>query len=53
MKTLSQVEPRNDVQKLSGDAANLFIISQPGAYYLTANVTGGLAGTAFPSRRTM
>lgn len=39
-KTLQQVEPRTDVQKLSGDASNLFIINQPGSYYLTANVAG-------------
>ena len=40
LKTLSQVEPRSDVQKLTGDASNLFIINQPGSYYLTANVNG-------------
>jgi hypothetical protein len=42
MKTLDQVEPRTpiDAAHTKGDAANLFIISQPGAYYLTANITG-------------
>ena len=40
MKALSQVEPRTDVQQLAGDGSNSFIISQPGAYYLTANITG-------------
>ena len=39
-KTLQQVEPRADVQKLSGDGSNSFIINQSGAYYLTANVAG-------------
>ena len=38
MKTLAQIEPRTDVQKLSGDATNQFIISQPGSYYLSSNV---------------
>src|SRR4030095_12626363 len=40
MKTLTQVEPRTDVQTLAGDASNQFIISQPGSYYLSANITG-------------
>ncbi len=42
MKTLDQVEPRTpiDASHTPGDATNLFIISQPGAYYLTGNITG-------------
>ena len=40
LKTLVQVEPRSDVQKLTGDGSNLFIINQPGSYYLTANING-------------
>jgi len=40
MKSLEQVEPRTDVLKLSGDGANIYIISQPGSYYLTTNVLG-------------
>ena len=40
MKTLDQVEARMDVQKLAGDGSSQFLISQPGSYYLTANITG-------------
>jgi hypothetical protein len=42
MKTLAQVEPRIIVNAANtvGDASNLFIISQPGSYYLTTNITG-------------
>ena len=40
MKTLDQVEPRTDVLKLSGDGNSLFIIIQPGSYYLTTNIVG-------------
>jgi parallel beta-helix repeat protein len=40
MKTLTQVEPRTDVATLSGDSSNLYIISQPGSYYLSGNITG-------------
>jgi parallel beta-helix repeat protein len=42
MKTLDQVEPRKEVNATNtpGDATNLFIISQPGSYYLSANITG-------------
>lgn len=42
MKTLTQVEPRTpiDAQHTPGDTSNLFIISNPGSYYLTGNVTG-------------
>jgi hypothetical protein len=39
-KTLTQVEPRTDVNRLTGDATASRIISAPGSYYLTANVTG-------------
>ncbi|MGP8199327.1 MAG: right-handed parallel beta-helix repeat-containing protein [Limisphaerales bacterium] len=41
MKTLQQVEPRTDVMTLSGDVSDLFIISQPGSYYLTTNIIAG------------
>jgi hypothetical protein len=48
MKTLSQVEPRTIVNAANtpGDAGDSFIISQPGSYYLTTNLTGvsGQAG---------
>jgi parallel beta-helix repeat protein len=42
MKTLDQVEPRTpiDATHTPGDADSLFKITQPGSYYLTANVTG-------------
>jgi parallel beta-helix repeat protein len=42
MKTLDQIEPRTpiDATHTPGDADSLFKITQPGSYYLTANVTG-------------
>src|SRR4051794_19473949 len=42
MKTLDQVEARTIVNAANtpGDGANTFIISQPGSYYLTGNITG-------------
>lgn len=40
MKTLSQVESRTDVNTLPGDATAMHVISQPGSYYLTADVNG-------------
>src|SRR6476659_10541606 len=42
MKTLDQVEARTpiDAAHTPGDADSLFKITQPGSYYLTANVTG-------------
>lgn len=42
MKTLDQVEARKIVNGTNtpGDGSNLFIINTPGAYYLTANITG-------------
>ena len=42
MKTLDQIEPRTpvDAAHTPGDATNLYIISQPGSYYLTGNITG-------------
>jgi parallel beta-helix repeat protein len=39
MKTLTQVEPRTPVQTLSGDPNSLYVIDQPGSYYLTDNIT--------------
>ena len=38
MKTLSEVEPRIAINATNtpGDASNLFIINQPGSYYLTS-----------------
>jgi hypothetical protein len=40
MKTLAQVEPAVAVQMLSGSLTAVYTISQPGSYYLTANITG-------------
>lgn len=42
MKTLAQIEPRTPVatNTTPGDANNLYIITQPGSYYLTANLFG-------------
>jgi parallel beta-helix repeat protein len=43
MKSLDQVEARTIVNAANtpGDANDLFIISQPGSYYLTTNITAG------------
>jgi parallel beta-helix repeat protein len=42
MKSLDQVEARTIVNASNtpGDASDLFIISKPGSYYLTTNLTG-------------
>src|SRR3954451_7441888 len=42
MKTLDQVEARTIINatKTPGDPTNQFIISAPGSYYLTGNITG-------------
>lgn len=52
MKTLSEIEPRIAVNSLPGDATSVHIISQPGSYYLKANVTGvsGKNGILITSR---
>jgi hypothetical protein len=39
MKPLSDVEPRTAVQSLAGDATALYVIGQPGSYYLTGDIT--------------
>lgn len=41
-KALAEVEPRIAINTSNtpGDATNLFIISQPGSYYLTQNIDG-------------
>jgi hypothetical protein len=39
-KTLSQIEPRVDANTLPSSHVVRIIISQPGSYYLSANVTG-------------
>jgi hypothetical protein len=40
MKTLDQVQPCIPVQSLTGDTTATYIISAPGSYYLTGNITG-------------
>jgi parallel beta-helix repeat protein len=42
MKSLSQIEPRTpvDATHTPGDSGDMFIISQPGSYYLTTNIIG-------------
>jgi parallel beta-helix repeat protein len=40
MKTLDEVEPRTPVESLPGSATALYVINQPGSYYLTGNITG-------------
>jgi len=41
-KPLSEVEPRTAINAANtpGDATSQFVISQPGSYYLTGNITG-------------
>ena len=39
MLTLNQIEPRTPINTLSGDSQDLYVISQPGSYYLTTNIT--------------
>jgi hypothetical protein len=40
-KTLSQVEPRIDVNNLPGDLESTVVIDQPGSYILTADLNAG------------
>ncbi|MDB6066671.1 MAG: hypothetical protein JWR26_2879 [Pedosphaera sp.] len=40
MKTLDQVEARIPVQSLANSSSGLYVISQPGSYYLTGNING-------------
>ena len=40
MKTLTQVEPRIDVNSLPGDATAMHVITEPGSYMLTADIVG-------------
>src|ERR1041385_4967795 len=42
MKSLDQIEPRTpvDAAHTPGDANNVFVINQPGSYYLTTNIFG-------------
>ena len=38
MKPLSAIEPRMPVQGLSGSATSMFVITEPGSYYMTGNI---------------
>lgn len=40
MKTIDQAQPRIPVSTLPGSAQSLFVISAPGSYYLTGDITG-------------
>ncbi len=46
MKTLAQIEPRTPLNTVAGDSSALFIVNQPGSYYLTTNVVAGVGTTA-------
>ncbi|HLP84905.1 MAG TPA: right-handed parallel beta-helix repeat-containing protein [Phycisphaerales bacterium] len=52
-KTLTEVEPRIAINAVNtpGNANNVFVISQPGSYYLTGNVQGvsGKQGILIPA----
>ncbi|HLP83960.1 MAG TPA: hypothetical protein VK157_06380 [Phycisphaerales bacterium] len=41
MKTMTEVEPRIAINSVNtpGDATTMFVISQPGSYYLTSDIT--------------
>ncbi len=39
-KTLGQIEPRTPVQSLPASLTSTYTITQPGSYYLAANITG-------------
>jgi hypothetical protein len=39
-KTLGEVEPRRPIQSLPGNTIAQYVITEPGSYYLTGNITG-------------
>jgi hypothetical protein len=41
MKTLQQIEPRTPLNTLPGDDSAMFLVTQPGSYYLTTNLSVG------------
>lgn len=43
MKTLVEVEPRRAIETLGGDDTALYVLTEPGSYYLTGNLTGQAA----------
>ncbi len=40
MKTLDDIQPGIPIQSLSGNADSLYVIAEPGSYYLTGNISG-------------
>lgn len=40
MKSLDQIEPRTDINKLTGDATAVYVIPGPGSYYLSDDLNG-------------
>lgn len=44
MKTLDQIEPRIDISTLPGDGTYLHVISVPGSYFLSGNLTNAAGG---------
>lgn len=40
MKPLSEVEPRRVLNTLPGDPTHVVVVSEPGSYYLTADIVG-------------
>src|SRR5437764_23305 len=45
-KTLQQIEPRTPLNTVAGDSSALFIVNQPGSYFLTTNVVAGIGTNA-------
>ena len=44
LKTLDEVEPSTPIETLAGDATARHLVTQPGAYHLTGNMTAAFAG---------
>ncbi len=50
MKTLNQIEPRTDILTLPSSANSMYVITQPGSYYLSATFTATAAFRAIEIR---
>ncbi len=46
MRTLAQIEPRTPIESLAADATATYVISTPGAYYLSAGNVTAASGRA-------
>ncbi len=46
MRTLLQIEPRTPIESLTGDSAGLYVINNPGSYYLSVGNVAGVSGKA-------